>query len=112
MPNRILSVRAYTGCDDNPCTDYLDQPEFAARLAAYRNGDFNFIFVRATADVQFGDGQAVQTLSSMGLYGIEDDSTAAYIAKVKAEELDGLADVLRAAGFAEAAIAEARERAA
>lgn len=82
--------------DDDPDTSYLEQEGFEDRLAQYQNGDFNFVGIRAEAEVEI-DG-AMQTLTSLGLWGIESDSDESYLKEVADEEWSQLREILLTIG--------------
>jgi len=95
-PVRLESVRVVVGSDPNPDPSYLDQDEFEDRRRQYEHGEFNFVYVRAEAEVVIED--IVQTLTSGGLYGIESDSEKEYFLGVASEEWAVLRDVLKTVG--------------
>jgi hypothetical protein len=107
---RILAIRPVREYDIDPDPSYLEQEGFEDRLRQYRDGQFAFIGIRVLADVQVEN--TIQTLSSGGLWGIEDDSDESYLRDVEREELSDLRDVLYQFGFGKraitAAIGEAR----
>lgn len=83
--------------DENPDPSYLEQEGFEDRLKEYRRGDFNFVGVRAEADVEMGGVN--QKLTSGGLWGIEDDSGDEYLRNdVGKEEYLSLVDILEEIG--------------
>ena len=69
--------------------------ESAEQLAAYQNGDFTFVGVRAEAEVVI-EG-VVQTLTSGGMWGVESDSKE-YIEEVAVEEYAALREILTSIG--------------
>lgn len=84
--------------DENPDVSYLEQEGFEERLAAYRNGDFGFIGIRASVQISIPHGKCfiLQSFESPGLWGIESDSDNDYLKSVGEEEKDVLADMLGA----------------
>jgi hypothetical protein len=93
---KLETVRVIVEHDEDPDTSYLEQDEFEERLAAYQNGDFTFVGVRAEADVVIGG--VSQTLTSGGLWGIESDSGKEYIEEVAGEEYSELRKILTEVG--------------
>lgn len=74
------------------------------RLAAYRNGDWYMVAIRAVATIwiQRAGYQTNYTLKSPGLWGIESDSEESYLESVYKEECSVLqADIeaMKAAEF-------------
>jgi len=92
----LSTIRVFVYPDEDPDTSYLDQDEFADRREAYQRGDFNFVGVRAEAEIVV-DG-IVQIITSGGLWGIESDSGDAYIAEVAGEEYADLRRILKTLG--------------
>lgn len=83
---------------------------FEERLQEYHDGQFGFIGIRAEAQVVIPAGKdhgIVQTITSGGLWGIEDDSSEDYLAEVGLEELVELKKQLTVLGFSKRAIATA-----
>jgi hypothetical protein len=77
--------------------DYRRQDE--ARLAAWRNGEWQFVGIRAKATIKIPYGINPQCwitaeLLSPGLWSIESDSGAEYLQEVYREERDILIDML------------------
>lgn len=68
----------------------------AARLAAYRAGEWHCIGIRARSTFLIDLGQAalIQTVESPGLWGIESDSDPEYLDQVFAEEAQTLRGIL------------------
>jgi hypothetical protein len=93
---KLEAIRVVVLHDEDPDTSYLEQDEFEERLAAYQNGDFSFVGVRAEADVFIGG--VLQTLTSAGLWGIESDSGKEYIEGVADEEYNELRKILTEVG--------------
>ena len=85
-------------------SDYLFQdPDYRqpdeARLAAWRNGEWHFVGIRARATINIPYGANPQCwitseLLSPGLWGIESDSGNAYLQEVFLEERDILLDMI------------------
>jgi hypothetical protein len=86
--------------DTDADTSYLEQAEFADRLAAYRNGDFGFIGVQAVAQLKFrtelGGWLWGPEVRSPGLWCIEDDSDREYLDEIGNEQKDELREMLLA----------------
>lgn len=83
--------------DEDPDTSYLEQDEFDDRLKAYKRGEFNFVGVRAEAQVEIGG--ITQTITSAGLWGIEDDSGDDYLRNdVGKDEYGVLVEILEGIG--------------
>lgn len=78
------------------------------RMEALNNGQWQFIGIRAEAEIQLS-GDVVQTLSSGGLWGIESDSDGAYLEDIQNEQIAELGQQLEAAGFSKRAVAKAFE---
>ena len=84
------------------------------RMESLNRGNWCFIGIRADATIAVResinssvDFQTAQTITSGGLYGIESDSDAPYLASVEADELSDLKTQLLALGFSKRAIAAA-----
>lgn len=90
--------------DEDPDPSYLDQEEFADRLAAYRRGEFAFVGVRLVAEIKIphGKGWIMQDIESPGLWGIEDDSGEDYYRSVAEDEAHTLRDMLAELGITDA----------
>lgn len=99
---------AANGPEDTGNPESVDQDY--KRMEAGMAGEWHLVGVRAEAEVTLA-GNTVQILTSGGLWGIESDSDASYFAEVEKEELDNLKSELLAAGFAEADIVAAFEKA-
>ena len=69
-----------------------------ARMEGLSKGDWWYIGVIAKAQVQLGDSDIVQVITSGGLWGVESDS-GKYIEEVEEEELSSLKKELEAIGF-------------
>jgi outer membrane protein assembly factor BamA len=72
------------------------------RRQMYERGAFSMVGIYATAE--YTVNSTIQEVRTPGLWGIEDDSGAAYLNEVANEQLDELTSLLKALGFAEAAI--------
>lgn len=107
-PVKLESIRVVVEHDPDPDASYLEQDEFEERLAAYKNGEFTFVGVRAEADVTI-EGVA-QTLTSAGLWGIESDSGEEYFEEVAVEEYDSLRKVLKTVGVPTSELPQTIER--
>lgn len=81
---------------------WLDQIEFAdirdERKARVADGLLSMVGVRAKAEIVVNGIH--ETITSPGLWGIEDDSDESYFAEVYRNELDTLCDMLKELGFA------------
>jgi hypothetical protein len=88
--------------DECPDTSYLDQTEFEDRRQQYRDGDFYFIGIRASIEIQIpsksGGYWNLQTIQSPGLWGIESDSADDYLSEVFKEEKAVLIEMLETLG--------------
>ena len=110
----LVKIEIVTEGDLSPDTSYLDQEEFEERKEAYERGAFDFvgIYARATVDHHRpndeGGYQLIGTTEyrSSGLWGIEDDSDAAYLQEIADEQEAELRGILRDEGFTEEEIAE------
>ena len=81
-----------------------------ARMESANRGDWCMVGVRAEAEISIPTGpgySTLQTIHSGGLWGIESNSGADYIASVEKDELDNLRAQLTALGFSKRAIAMA-----
>lgn len=95
-PVELLAIRVVVEEDPDPDVSYLDQEGLEGRRAEYRRGKFGYVGVRAEADVSIAS--TTQTLSSPGLWGIENDAPTEEIEEIAAEEWRALRDVLLAVG--------------
>jgi hypothetical protein len=77
------------------------------RHEALNRGDWCYLGISASAEVQLSERGPIQTLRSGGLWGIESDSDKSYFGEVEAEELAALRSELEAVGFAPEQINEA-----
>jgi hypothetical protein len=86
--------------DDCPDTSYLEQEGFEDRLGQYRQGDFDYIGVRAAVElpIPYGKDRILARIESPGLWGIESDSGEDYLDSVFQEETDILAEMLTELG--------------
>jgi hypothetical protein len=81
-----------TGNPESPEQDY-------ARMESYNRGSWCMIGIWAEAEVQTHNDGVVQRIRSGGLWGVESDSDAAYLASVANDELAALGSELEALGF-------------
>ena len=95
--SKVISVIVKVLPDEDPDTSYLDQKGFEDRLTQFKRGHFNFVGVRAEAEVEIAG--VVQEITSGGLWGIESDSEASYFREVGKEEYSQLKDVLAEMGI-------------
>ena len=107
-PAALQSIRIVVEHDPDPDISYLEQDEFEERLAAYKAGEFDFVGVRAEAEVLIEE--TVQTLTSGGLWGVESDSGEEYIESVAVEEYEQLRKVLKTVGVSTAQLPQEIER--
>jgi hypothetical protein len=110
MSATLAAVRMIEVADESPDPSYLEQDGFEERRAEYEAGDFGFIGIQAQAEihVSHGAGHIIQTITSPGLWGIESDSGAQYLAEVYEEERAILFEMLTELGISTDA-AEAAE---
>lgn len=106
MAKRILSIDVERIADNDPDTSYLEEDEFMDRLRGYERGAFGYIGIRAKAIVRL-NGDLTQTITSGGLWGIEDDSDDDYLKSVAEEEKAALVSELLAMGFTQEQIDKA-----
>lgn len=95
-PAELRSIRVVVEHDPDPDVSFLEGDEFDERRAAFERGEFDFVGVRAEAEVVI-EG-VVQTLTSGGLWGVESDSGEEYIAEIAVEEYEQLRKVLKTVG--------------
>ena len=107
-PAELRSIRAIVEHDPDPDVLFLEQDEFEDRLAAYKRGEFDFVGVRAEAEVVIEE--TVQTLTSGGLWGVESDSGEEYLVSVAIEEYEQLRKVLKTIGVPTAQLPAADEK--
>jgi hypothetical protein len=89
--------------DDDPDPSYLEQDDFADRLAEYRAGEFGFVGVRAsiTFDIPVhanGRELVAHTVYSPGCWSVESDSGHEYMRQIFEDECGILADMLQQLG--------------
>ena len=101
----ITTIKVERLHDDDADASYLSQPEFEDRAEQFKRGVFNFIGIRAKAEIVIGN--TCQTITSGGLWGIEDDSEESYLATVESDEITDLCNQLSALGFGPRAITKA-----
>jgi hypothetical protein len=106
--NRISSITAKQMFDPFPDTSYLETEGFQGRRQQYDNGDFSFIGIQAEAEIVVSG--VCQTITSGGLWGIESDSTPAYLSEIEQEEIEQLQEILQALGFSQKVISEHTKR--
>lgn len=79
-PSQDKNSPGYVG--DIPKEEFLKQAGAAvARMAAWENGDWNYIGIRAKATIKLPIGQGsiiTYTLESAGLWGVESDADEEY----------------------------------
>jgi hypothetical protein len=84
--------------DDDVDASWLEQDGYDDRLFAYRAGEFGFCGVRVEAVIHIIHPPArygiLQTITSPGIWGIEDDSGEEYIREVAQDEYVTLRDML------------------
>ena len=86
--------------DDCPDTSYLEQEGFEDRREQYRQGEFEFVGIRAAVElpIPYGRDRILVKVESPGLWGIESDSGEDYFNSVFQEESNTLADMLAELG--------------
>jgi hypothetical protein len=104
MSVRLQSVSRAVVTDDDPDTSYLEQEGFEDRLAAYRDGAFHFVGVRAVAVIMIKtkDGLGLhyeQRILTPGVWSIESDFGEDHIEEVYQEELGTLREMLAELGI-------------
>ncbi len=77
------------------------------RMEALGRGDWSYVGVIAKAEIQLNGQSTIQVLRSGGLWGVESDSGAEYLAEVAKDELAGLRTDLEAIGLGKRAITRA-----
>jgi hypothetical protein len=82
--------------DQDADTSYLEQDEFANRLAEYRRDEFYFVGIRLVAEIAIPDGlgSIMQTITSPGLWSVESDSGEDYFRSVATDEAETLREML------------------
>jgi hypothetical protein len=95
--NAVTTASIVVTTDDDADTSYLEQDEFADRLAEYRDGDFGYVGVYLEVDalIPHGADLIIQTIRTPGLWGIESDSGEDYLRSVAHDEYWTLAEMLR-----------------
>lgn len=111
----IKEIRREIVPDPEPELSWLDQKDSemgdgfekhaADRKAAYERDEWSMVGVRAVAEIVVNGTS--ETITSAGLWNIEDDSGADYITFTFADELTALCDMLKELGFSEREINEA-----
>lgn len=94
--------------DEDPDTSYLEQDGFEERRDQFQRGVFAFMGVRAKAEIVIDN--ICQTITSGGLWGIEDDSDQGYLATVESDEITDLCNQLSALGFGPRALTRALDQ--
>ena len=119
MTLELISIKRLTEFDEDPdiswlqqdyedCTEaeqilYKDQDK--KRLDALNNDEWNFIGIQAKAEIHING--ISETITSPGLWGIEDDPDESYLEEIYQEQKDELAEMLRELGFSDAQLLEA-----
>ena len=107
----IHKVYVVEEADDEPDASYLEQDEFADRFTEYRRGDFYFMGIYAVAEIRFKTEQGGWTqgakVRTPGLWGVESDSGAEYLAELGDEQKDELREMLEALNVSADEIARA-----
>ena len=103
---QILSITAKQLPDPFPDTSYLEAEGFEHRRQQYENGGFEFIGVRAEAEIVVNT--VCQTITSGGLWGIESDSDHQYLVEIENEEVDQLKAILQSLGFSDSELPSMR----
>lgn len=102
-PYFIPDVENYAGCTTREQIKYCRQDW--ARAESLNNGEWNYIGVRAVATAEIGGAE--WTAHSSGLWGVESDSGAKYLAELANEQLAELEPALVETGFSKTAIRKA-----
>src|SRR5215469_6898946 len=92
---QILRIYISRTVDDDPDTSALDWK----RILDYNHGRFNFISIRAVAEVLFTQPGPVQTITSGGVHNVEDDWNPNLISEYEENQYLELIGQLRAMGF-------------
>lgn len=95
-PAELQAIRVVVEHDPDPDVSFMDQEGFEDRRAEYERRDFNFVGVRAEAEVTI-EG-IMQTLTSGGLWGIESDLGNEYFSDIAVEEYEQLRKILKTIG--------------
>ena len=89
-----------------PVTIYAEYRDVDYKRAeAFNNSEWSFVGVQAVATIETNGLR--NRLTSGGLWQVESDSDAAYLAEIGAEQVDELRDVLLELGFTPAEIEQA-----
>ena len=107
-PAELRSIRVVVEHDPDPDISFLEGDEFKDRLDAYNRGEFDFVGVRAEAEVVVES--IVQTLTSGGLWGVESDSGEEYLVGIAVEEYVQLRKVLKTIGVPTSELPAADEK--
>lgn len=123
-------VRALAECDSDGCSCRYDSREYRffnpsdnykgelpediqkyirqdyARMESLARGDWQYIGIRAEAIIETA-ANISQRITSGGLWGVESDSEASYLAEIQRDELAGLKTELIALGFSRRSISTA-----
>lgn len=103
MPSTVTieAVTIVITPDSDADTSYLEQAEFAERLAEYQADGFYFVGVRLVAElaIPYGKDTIAQTIESPGLWSIESDSGEDYFRSVASDEAETLRDMLSELGI-------------
>jgi hypothetical protein len=97
-------VHNYTGESPEDIRTYVQQ-DFES-MKSYNAGEWDYIGIRATCEVQLVPNGTIQRLSSGGLWGIESNA-GDYLAEIEQEQLSELRSQLKALGFSSRAISAA-----
>ncbi len=111
MPLELISIDREIIHDHDPDYSYLEQDykdctekdailykaQDKKRFDALMNGQWSFIGMRAEAKIRING--ILQTISSGGLWGIEDDSGEEYLQEIYEEEKEELKTMLLELGF-------------
>ncbi len=111
MPLELISIDREIIQDEDPDFSYLEQDykdcteseailykaQAKKRLDALMNGQWTFIGIQAKAEIRING--IFQTISSGGLWGIEDDSGEEYFQEIYEEQKEELKTMLLEMGF-------------
>ena len=92
MSVKLIHIETDIIPDEYPDISYLEQEDFKDRLEEYEAGHFNFIGIRARSEIEVNG--VLQTITSSGLWGIEDDSSEEYINEIRQEQIEELKEIL------------------
>lgn len=96
-PAELRLIRVVFEQDPDASEKYLEGLEgLEERLAEYKRGEFDFVCVRAVAEVRIEGID--QVLTSGGMYAIESDSEPEHLEELVAAEWAGLRNVLKTVG--------------